>query len=133
MNLRHMMAATALGLATAGAFAQAKQQFVPVLSYRTGAYAPNGAPWANGYVDYLKIVNARGGVNGVQLAHLALQERPELKVLLTSGYVGDEAASWANEFPMIDKPYLGPALAAKVRAVLDAEVPAKAPAKAQRG
>jgi signal transduction histidine kinase len=62
-----------------------------------------------------------GGVNGVQLAHLALQERPGLKVLLTSGYVGDEAASWANEFPMIDKPYLGPALAAKIRAVLDAE------------
>jgi branched-chain amino acid transport system substrate-binding protein len=22
--------------------------------------APNGAPWANGYVDYLKLVNARG-------------------------------------------------------------------------
>ncbi|MDR6533366.1 signal transduction histidine kinase/CheY-like chemotaxis protein [Caulobacter rhizosphaerae] len=62
-----------------------------------------------------------GGVNGVQLAHLALQERPGLKVLLTSGYVGDEAASWANEFPMIDKPYLGPALAAKIRAVLDAD------------
>jgi len=74
-----------------------------------------------------------GGVNGVELAHAALKVRPELKVLLTSGYVGDEAASWANEFPMIDKPYLGPALAAKVRAVLDAEVPAKAPAKAQRG
>ena len=26
-----------------GAFAQAKEQFFPVLSYRTGAYAPNGA------------------------------------------------------------------------------------------
>jgi CheY-like chemotaxis protein len=65
-----------------------------------------------------------GGVNGVELAHLARGERPNLKVLLTSGYVGDEAASWANEFPMIDKPYLGPALAAKIRAVLDSEGPA---------
>jgi signal transduction histidine kinase len=65
-----------------------------------------------------------GGVNGVELAHLARNERPNLKVLLTSGYVGDEAASWANEFPMIDKPYLGPALAAKIRAVLDSEGPA---------
>ncbi|ARN21031.1 ABC transporter substrate-binding protein [Piscinibacter gummiphilus] len=67
MNLRTLTVATALGLVTAGAFAQAKQQFVPVLSYRTGAYAPNGAPWANGYVDYLKLVNERGGINGVKL------------------------------------------------------------------
>ncbi|TCS14430.1 response regulator [Caulobacter sp. BK020] len=74
-----------------------------------------------------------GGVNGVRLAHLALQERPGLKVLLTSGYVGDEAASWANEFPMIDKPYLGPALAAKIRAVLDAEAPATGQAKLRQG
>ena len=74
-----------------------------------------------------------GGVNGVELAHAALKVRPGLKVLLTSGYVGDEAASWANEFPMIDKPYLGPALAAKIRAVLDAEAPVAEPAKARRG
>jgi branched-chain amino acid transport system substrate-binding protein len=50
------------------AFAQAKEQFFPVLVYRTGAYAPNGVPWANGYVDYLKYVNAQGGVNGVKLS-----------------------------------------------------------------
>jgi branched-chain amino acid transport system substrate-binding protein len=30
-----------------------------LLVYRTGAYAPNGVPWANGYADYLKLVNAR--------------------------------------------------------------------------
>ena len=38
-----------------------------MLVYRTGAYAPNGTPWANGYVDYLKLVNARGGINGVKI------------------------------------------------------------------
>jgi hypothetical protein len=38
-----------------------------VLVYRTGAYAPNGVPFANGYVDYLKLVNARGGINGVKI------------------------------------------------------------------
>jgi branched-chain amino acid transport system substrate-binding protein len=43
------------------------EQFFPVLSYRTGAYAPNGTPWANGYVDYLKLVNAQGGINGVTI------------------------------------------------------------------
>jgi branched-chain amino acid transport system substrate-binding protein len=38
--------------------AQAKEQFFPLLSYRTGPYAPNGTPWANGKQDYLKLVNA---------------------------------------------------------------------------
>jgi branched-chain amino acid transport system substrate-binding protein len=50
------------------AFAQAKEQFFPVLVYRTGAYAPNGVPFANGYVDYLKLVNAKGGINGVKIS-----------------------------------------------------------------
>ena len=43
------------------------EQFFPVLVYRTGAYAPNGTPWANGYVDYLKLVNAQGGINGITI------------------------------------------------------------------
>jgi branched-chain amino acid transport system substrate-binding protein len=51
------------------AVAQSKEQFVPVLSYRTGPYAPNGTPWANGFVDYLKLVNAKGGINGVKIAY----------------------------------------------------------------
>ena len=52
------------------ALAQAKEQFFPVLSYRTGAYAPNGVPFANGYVDYLKLVNARdGGIGGVKITY----------------------------------------------------------------
>jgi branched-chain amino acid transport system substrate-binding protein len=40
-----------------------------VLSYRTGPYAPNGRPWANGFVDYLKLVNTKGGINGVKIAY----------------------------------------------------------------
>ena len=73
MKLRQLvLAATvaAAGFSSAlvapAAFAQAKEQFFPVLVYRTGAYAPNGVPFANGYVDYLKLVNARGGINGVK-------------------------------------------------------------------
>ena len=70
MKIRTLaLAVTALSaLASTGAFAQAKEQFIPVLSYRTGPYAPNGTPWANGFVDYLKLVNARGGLNGVKLS-----------------------------------------------------------------
>ncbi len=66
----------AVALAVAGAFGavqevvaqSAGEIFIPVLVYRTGAYAPNGIPWADGYVDYLKLVNAKGGVNGIKIA-----------------------------------------------------------------
>src|SRR5215207_7529477 len=75
MNLKSfVIAATTLTTALAGSvssmdvIAQAKEQFFPLLVYRSGAYAPNGTPWANGKQDYIKMVNARdGGVNGVKL------------------------------------------------------------------
>ena len=65
---------TAAALAALGAavdvWAQANEQFIPVLVYRTGPYAPNGVPWADGFVDYLNLVNERDkGVNGVRLAY----------------------------------------------------------------
>ncbi|AOW11936.1 ABC transporter permease [Hydrogenophaga crassostreae] len=72
MKMRNL--ALSVAVATAGlssalvsttAFAQAKEQFFPSLVYRTGAYAPNGVPFANGMADYMKLVNARGGINGV--------------------------------------------------------------------
>jgi len=68
MKLRKL--ATAAGLAALlCAPVLAADQFFPVLVYRTGAYAPNGTPWANGYVDYLKLVNAKGGMNGVKISY----------------------------------------------------------------
>ncbi len=74
MKLKSLIAAAAVTVAGLGsvvtmpvAHAQAKEQFFPVLVYRTGAYAPNGVPFANGYVDYLKYVNAKGGINGVKV------------------------------------------------------------------
>ena len=63
-----LLAAFALS-ATTSVLAQAKEQFVPVLSYRTGPYGPNGTPWANGFVDYLKLVNTKGGINGVKISY----------------------------------------------------------------
>ncbi|MBV5295992.1 MAG: ABC transporter substrate-binding protein [Curvibacter lanceolatus] len=62
-----LLAAGVSSLVSTSAFAQAKEQYMPVLSYRTGPYAPNGTPIANGIVDYYKLVNARGGINGVKL------------------------------------------------------------------
>ena len=72
MKVRNLALAASLvcaTLVTGNAFAQAKEQFFPGLPYRTGAYAPNGVPWANGYSDYLKLVNARGGINGVKIIY----------------------------------------------------------------
>ncbi len=38
----------------------------PSLDYRTGPYAANGIPFADGYADYFALVNARdGGIGGV--------------------------------------------------------------------
>ena len=51
-----------------GAWAQAKEIFVPSLVYRTGPYAPSGTPFANGMWDYLTMLNERdGGINGVKI------------------------------------------------------------------
>ena len=60
------VSAALVAASVSSAWAQAKEQFFPALVYRTGAYAPNGVPFANGYVDYLKLTNARGGINGVK-------------------------------------------------------------------
>src|SRR4026208_2411235 len=61
-------AIVAAATASGAALAQGNEQFFPVLVYRTGPYAPNGVPFANGYVDYLKLINAReGGINGVRI------------------------------------------------------------------
>ena len=62
-----LLAAFALSAAMP-VLAQSKDQFVPVLSYRTGPYAPNGTQWANGFVDYLKLVNTKGGINNVKIS-----------------------------------------------------------------
>jgi len=74
MKIRSLALAAALVAAGAGALlgapdaqAQAKEQFFPLLVYRTGPYAPNGTPWANAKQDYIKLVNARGGINGVKI------------------------------------------------------------------
>jgi branched-chain amino acid transport system substrate-binding protein len=53
----------------AAALAQDKTVYLPVLSYRTGPFAPSGIPVASGFADYFNLVNERdGGVNGVKIA-----------------------------------------------------------------
>jgi CheY-like chemotaxis protein len=61
-----------------------------------------------------------GGMNGAQLATEARALRPELKVLLTSGYVGEAGNSQVVEenLPLLTKPYRRDELAEKLRLVL---------------
>ena len=59
------IAATALTIGAGPAFAEL---VFPSLSYRTGPYAPNGIPFADGYADYFTLINERdGGVEGVKI------------------------------------------------------------------
>src|SRR5438552_2090628 len=62
-----LMAAVLLGLVGVTAVA-AGEQFIPVLSTREGARRSVLSPLANGFIDYLTLLNARdGGINGVLL------------------------------------------------------------------
>jgi branched-chain amino acid transport system substrate-binding protein len=63
------LAAAAVGMAAIAEPALAQnEQFLPALVYRTGPYAPNGIPFADGVADYWTLLNERdGGINGVKL------------------------------------------------------------------
>ena len=63
MKLGKIAAIAAAGIMTAApALADLN---VPLLSYRTGPYAPNGIPYADGFTDYFTLLNERdGGIGG---------------------------------------------------------------------
>ena len=45
-----------------------KEQFVPILIYRTGPYAAGGSGIMGGFMDYMALLNERdGGINGIKL------------------------------------------------------------------
>jgi len=70
MKLKSLALAGAalLSLVAVGPGVAADTIFYPHLVYRSGAYAPNGIPFANGVADYVAMINARdGGVNGVRI------------------------------------------------------------------
>ncbi len=62
-------AATAFAsLASGPAMAQEESVFIPLPTYRTGAFAGSGIPIANGMRDYLTMLNERdGGIGGVRI------------------------------------------------------------------
>ncbi|HLB77551.1 MAG TPA: ABC transporter substrate-binding protein, partial [Candidatus Dormibacteraeota bacterium] len=63
-----LLAAVLMGLVGVTALAAAGEQFIPVLAVREGALRSFYIPQANGFIDYVTLLNARdGGINGVTL------------------------------------------------------------------
>jgi len=63
------VAAVAMPLTTA--VADAAELTIPGTIYRTGPYAPNGIPWANGIADYYAMLNERdGGIEGTKINYV---------------------------------------------------------------
>jgi CheY-like chemotaxis protein len=69
-------------------------------------------------------VGLPGGMNGRQLADAAMRQRPDLKVLFTSGYTRDAIVHGGRldaGVALIGKPFTYAALAEKIREVLSGE------------
>jgi signal transduction histidine kinase len=65
-----------------------------------------------------------GGKTGAQLADEARALRPDIKVLLTSGYTGEALARHQpdhSDWPIIAKPFRQPDLAASIRKILESD------------
>src|SRR5262245_23292305 len=73
MRLQHqwwtvLVAAVLGGLVGVTAVAAAGEQFLPLLAAREGLNRFVQIPWANGFIDYVTLLNIRdGGINGVTL------------------------------------------------------------------
>ena len=62
------VAGCAAALLSAGPVLAADQLYVPLLTYRTGAFAGSGIPIADGMHDYLEMLNQRdGGIGGLKI------------------------------------------------------------------
>ncbi len=86
MKLRNLLLGTIgamvglSGLVSTQAVAQ-DAQFFPMFVYRTGPYAPNGIPSANGFRDYYDLLNKRdGGINGVKIVSEECETKYNTKI-----------------------------------------------------
>jgi CheY-like chemotaxis protein len=111
------------------ATAMLKRQGYHVLTAANGDDALALAAQRPGHIDLLLTDVVMPGMNGRELSERLLQLRPGLAVLFASGYTEDTilrhgVLSETTHF--LAKPYTLPAIANKVRQVLDAK-PAAAP------
>jgi PAS domain S-box-containing protein len=105
------------------------RELIEGLGYRVSAATDGNAALAileaNNDIDLLFTdVIMPGGLNGVQLAKLAVASRPGLKVLFTSGYTEDVIVQHGRLDPKVEllsKPYRRHELARKLRKMIDGE------------
>jgi branched-chain amino acid transport system substrate-binding protein len=75
MRLKHLVLGAAVASLTGASVLASKAVaqesiYVPLFSYRTGAFANSGIPIANGIADYIAMLNARdGGIGGVKIKY----------------------------------------------------------------
>ncbi len=63
--------------------AQAEELFIPNFSYRSGPFAPNGIPFANGARDFLDMINKRdGGLQGVKIIYEECETGYDTKLIV---------------------------------------------------
>jgi FixJ family two-component response regulator len=64
------------------------------------------------------------GLNGIELGSRILAERPDLPVLVMSGFPDAEGMSVENGMPFLAKPFTPGSLRQRVREVLASKIPA---------
>ena len=64
-----------------------------------------------------------GGVSGLDLARTLRDRRPELPVILTTGYSSRASEVVAEGFALVEKPYCRDVLAASLRSALEKRGP----------
>jgi branched-chain amino acid transport system substrate-binding protein len=75
------LAAATVATARNGAAIAEDTAYIPTFVYRTGAYAPNGIPIANGFKDHFTLLNERdGGIEGVRIVHEECETNYDTKV-----------------------------------------------------
>ena len=75
-----------------------------------------------------------GGKSGVDLAIILASERPELPILLSSGYTGQELVrAEETPWPLLHKPYALDALARAMADAWDRHAPVRTPSKTKAG
>ena len=96
MKFRKLAKALAVVLTTTPltlAVAHAYELVIPGLMYRTGPYAPNGIPFANGFADYLNLLNERdGGIEGLKIKYT--------ECILIVGIINDNDSTKYKRKPM---------------------------------
>jgi two-component system cell cycle sensor histidine kinase/response regulator CckA len=95
--------------------------------------APNGAEALEVSRNHIKIDllltdgHIGGDINGIELAERIVEEKPEIKVLVMSGFPDTESEARQKRLPFLRKPFTHAELTERVRKVL------KAPARSQAG